>query len=149
MQEREQQMALAAAADGETATTAASSNHHHHHSPKTLQHQAMEIAAATKKSQQQNGRKRRGSKKSSVTPKWVYALLIVFAILTIVTIPVPFHPTVQEGPTVRHVFYYGWLTAMSTGLGALPFLLFPDVATFWIGISNGTYYFCCGCCWFF
>jgi cation transport ATPase len=115
-----------------------------HHPPKTLQHQAMEIAAATKMSQQQqmNGQQRnqqQPQQTKAVTPRWVYILLVVFALLTILTIPHPFHPTIKDGPTVRHVFYYGWLTAMSTGLGALPFLLYPDVGTYWVGISNGTF----------
>jgi hypothetical protein len=114
-----------------------------HHPSKTLQHQAMEIAAATKMSQQQqmNGQPRTQQQQQqtkAVTPKWVYMLLVIFALLTILTIPHPFHPTMKDGPTVRHVFYYGWLTAMSTGLGALPFLLYPDVGTYWVGISNGT-----------
>lgn len=111
-----------------------------HHPSKTLQHQAMEVAAATKMSQQQmNGQQRSQPQPTkAVTPRWVYILLVVFALLTILTIPHPFHPTIKDGPTVRHVFYYGWLTAMSTGLGALPFLLYPDVGTYWVGISNGT-----------
>ena len=126
LQEQQQQMAAA--------SENASPPHPHH---KTLQHQAMDLAAATKKGlPQRNGRGKKLS--TSTTEAWVYVLLVIFVLLTIVTIPVPFHPTAPEGPTVRHVFYYGWLTAMSTGLGALPFLLFPDVATFWVGISNGT-----------
>jgi hypothetical protein len=72
------------------------------------------------------------------TPVWVWVLLAVFAAVTLATVPEPFHPPHGEAPSIRHVFYYGWLTAISTGLGALPFLLFPDVATYWVGISNGT-----------
>ena len=101
----------------------------------------MEIATATKMSQQQqmNGKEKNQQQQTKpVTPRWVYVLLVIFALLTILTIPHPFHPTVKDGPTIRHVFYYGWLTAMSTGLGALPFLLYPDVGTYWVGISNGT-----------
>lgn len=105
----------------------------HHGLPKTLQHQAMEVAEAEKKVL--NGQPR----SPPTTPKWVYVLLIAFAILTFVTIPKPFHPPPGVAPSIEHVFFYGWLTAMSTGLGALPFLLFPDVATFWVGISNGTF----------
>ena len=100
--------------------------------PKTLQHRAMEVAAATKKEQN-------GQRSPPKTPKWVYALLVAFAILTYATIPKPFHPLPGVAPTIQHVFYYGWLTAMSTGLGALPFLFLPDVASFWVGISNGMF----------
>ena len=72
------------------------------------------------------------------TPTWVYIALITFIIMTLVTIPHPFHPESHQAPSINHVFYYGWLTCISTGLGAVPFFLFPDVATFWIGVSNGT-----------
>jgi hypothetical protein len=71
------------------------------------------------------------------TPTWVYITIIIFIIITFITIPQPFHPEPGMVPSVQHVFYYGWLTCISTGLGAIPFYLFPDVATFWIGISNG------------
>ena len=73
------------------------------------------------------------------TPRWVYISLILCIIISIVAIPQPFHPEANTVPSVKHVFYYGWMTCMSTGLGALPFYIFPDVATFWIGISNGTF----------
>ena len=72
------------------------------------------------------------------TPVWVYVLLFLFAGLSLLTIPQPFHPVHGQEPTILHVFYYGWLTALSTGLGALPFLLFPDIQSYWVGISNGT-----------
>jgi cation transport ATPase len=151
LQEREQQQKVAmedapamvnGSVPSSTSTTSGSksSTSGLHHPSKTLQHQAMEVAAATKTSQQQmNGQQRSQPQQTkAVTPRWVYILLVVFALLTILTIPHPFHPTIKDGPTVRHVFYYGWLTAMSTGLGALPFLLYPDVGTYWVGISNGT-----------
>ena len=77
------------------------------------------------------------------TPVWVYVLLFLFAGLSLLTIPQPFHPVHGQEPTILHVFYYGWLTALSTGLGALPFLLFPDIQSYWVGISNGTY--TCSC----
>lgn len=76
----------------------------------------------------------RGEYKKSPTPTWIYPVLAGFAALSIVTVPHPFQP--HGHPTLNHVFYYGWLTALSTGLGALPFLFLPDIATFWVGISN-------------
>ena len=105
-----------------------------HSSPKTLQHQAQEVAAHMK--QEMNGKVPSNHPK---TPIWVYLLLVGFGAVTILTIPRPFHPPHGQQPTIQHVFYYGWLTAMSTGLGALPFLLVPDVKSFWVGISNGTF----------
>jgi hypothetical protein len=69
------------------------------------------------------------------TPAWAYAILIAFTVISIVTFPIPFQP--PDEPTLKHVFYYGWLTALSTGLGALPFVFLPDVASYWVGICNG------------
>lgn len=42
----------------------------------------------------------------------------------------------QGGMTLLHVWYYGWITALSTGLGTLPFALFSDMNKWWLGISN-------------
>ena len=69
------------------------------------------------------------------TPTWVYALLVLFAAVTVLTYPVPFQP--HGEPTLKHVFFYGWMTAISTGCGVLPFMIMPDVPKFWVGISNG------------
>ena len=77
-----------------------------------------------------------GYKTRSETPTWVNALLISFALVTVVTYPVPFQP--HGEPTLKHVFFYGWMTAISTGCGVLPFMILQDVAKFWVGISNGT-----------
>lgn len=76
------------------------------------------------------------------TSTWVYLSLLLIAVITVVTIPHPFHPPHNEPPSYQHVFYYGWLTALSTGMGVLPFLFLPQVPSFWIGVSNGTF-FCC------
>lgn len=78
-------------------------------------------------------------KKSPTTPTWVYTLLVIMVAVTILAIPNPLHVPHGEQPTVQHVFYYGWLTAVSTGLGAVPFALCPTgVDAFWVGVSNGT-----------
>ena len=73
------------------------------------------------------------------TSTWVYLLLLLIAVISVVTIPHPFHPPHNEPPSYQHVFYYGWLTALSTGMGVLPFLFLPQVPSFWIGVSNGTF----------
>lgn len=39
-------------------------------------------------------------------------------------------------PTVQHVFYYGWVAALSTGLGALPLIFLGKVTDVWLGLSN-------------
>jgi hypothetical protein len=83
-----------------------------------------------------------------VTPTWVKATLLSFCVVTILAWPGQWHPlsrhaadAVAKETSVRHVFFYGWLTALSTGLGVLPFALLPDVADYWVGISNGMFAF--------
>mmetsp|Transcript_15005 Transcript_15005/g.41510 ORF Transcript_15005/g.41510 Transcript_15005/m.41510 type:complete len:333 (+) Transcript_15005:308-1306(+) len=68
------------------------------------------------------------------TPAWAYVSLAAFAAVTWITMPSPLQP--HGEPTLQHVFFYGWMTAISTGLGVLPFLFMPDVASYWVGVSN-------------
>jgi hypothetical protein len=39
-------------------------------------------------------------------------------------------------PTVQHVWYYGWLSALSTGLGSIPLLFWSNPSSKWLGVSN-------------
>ena len=66
---------------------------------------------------------------------------ITLVIISIVTVPVPFQPVGK--PTLMHVWYYGWITALSTGLGVLPLVFAPELDPFWIGVSNGEFSACC------
>lgn len=68
------------------------------------------------------------------TPKRAIAAAILLVILSVVTCPENLQPIGK--PTVQHVFYYGWISAISTGLGVLPLVFAPDLDTFWIGVSN-------------
>ena len=74
------------------------------------------------------------------TAPWVYFALVIFAVITYVAKPDPLQPPRGEAPSIQHVFYYGWLTAISTGLGAIPLVFAPNLASYWVGISNGTLY---------
>lgn len=80
-------------------------------------------------------------KTSQATPMWVYGALVSFAIVSYVTMPNPLQPHHGEEPSIQHVFYYGWLTAISTGLGAIPLVFAPNLPSYWVGISNGTFRF--------
>jgi hypothetical protein len=89
-----------------------------------------------------NGKQKQQPKKTRVaqpTSPWVYVTLSVFAGITYLTMPVPLQPHHGEEPSIKHVFYYGWLTAISTGLGAIPLVFAPNLASYWVGISNGTF----------
>ena len=61
---------------------------------------------------------------------------IALIITTIITYPK--EAISQTGHvTLNAVWYYGWITAISTGFGALPFLFFQEPNKFWLGVSNG------------
>jgi len=67
------------------------------------------------------------------TPKRAIALAIIILILSVYTCPETMQPS---KPSVEHVFYYGWISALSTGLGVLPLVVAPELDKFWIGVSN-------------
>jgi hypothetical protein len=78
------------------------------------------------------------------TPMSSIVLMAVIVLLTIVTCPSPLQPVGK--PTLLHVWYYGWITAVSTGLGVLPLVFMPNLDSYWVGISNGETMELCGFC---
>lgn len=76
----------------------------------------------------------REPRKAPLTPRWEVAVMGVILLITFVSMPTPLQP--EGKPTLQHVFYYGWLTALSTGLGVFPLVFVPDLKSYWIGISN-------------
>ena len=79
-------------------------------------------------------------KPTTKTSLWVWAAMAFFAVLTYVTMPDPLQPPHGQSPSIQHVFYYGWLTAIFTGLGAVPLAFAPNLASYWVGLSNGTFH---------
>jgi hypothetical protein len=70
---------------------------------------------------------------------WIsYLLMTVIGIITVI-----YYPWKQnEDPlyvSMETVWYCGWLTAVSTGFGVLPFYFTSKSNKFWTGISNGTH----------
>ena len=63
----------------------------------------------------------------------------IFAAVIMLTISYMFLPDDLQPskPTVEHVFFYGWISALSTGLGVLPLIFTPELDSYWIGVSNG------------
>jgi hypothetical protein len=83
-----------------------------------------------------NGSQANG-KIQTTPPTPVSSVIIWFVLLvfTYVTLPTPFQP--EGKPTLQHVWYYGWITAISTGFGVVPLLFMSNLDKYWIGISNG------------
>lgn len=61
--------------------------------------------------------------------------LIFIILITLYALPDTLSPTKIE---VNHVWYFGWITAVSTGLGVVPFIFVKELSSFWIGVSNAT-----------
>jgi zinc transporter ZupT len=61
-----------------------------------------------------------------------YALLLLMIGITVFAYP----EQNLDRPTLAYVFYYGWITAVSTGAGVLPFYLVGIPNKMWMGVSN-------------
>ena len=69
------------------------------------------------------------------TPTLTIVSFILIAAISVFTYPDTLQPVGK--PTVNHVWYFGWISALSTGLGVLPLVFSPDFNTFWVGVTNG------------
>jgi len=68
------------------------------------------------------------------TSKRAFFLFFILMVISYVTFPETLQP--QGRPTVQHVWYFGWLSAISTGLGVLPLVLVPDLDDYYVGVAN-------------
>jgi hypothetical protein len=75
----------------------------------------------------------KNNKQASSSDLFSYFLLFLVILTTILTYPTKWDDKV----TVNHVWYYGWITAVSTGAGVLPFLFVNELEKYWMGVSNG------------
>ncbi|GFH47812.1 hypothetical protein CTEN210_04288 [Chaetoceros tenuissimus] len=68
------------------------------------------------------------------TPPLTIASLVIIALISYFTVPDSIQPVGR--PTLNHVFYFGWISALSTGLGVLPLVFSPTLNNYWIGVTN-------------
>ncbi|GMI39997.1 hypothetical protein TrCOL_g13878 [Triparma columacea] len=61
---------------------------------------------------------------------WIGLTLIT--LISILCYPPTFDPPV----TLLQVFYFGWITALSTGLGVVPLVVWREPSEFWLGVSD-------------
>lgn len=71
-------------------------------------------------------------------PKSEIDFVAIFFILLVILVSIFTLPVDWSVVRAQHVWYYGWITAVSTGLGVVPFFFFSEPNKFWMGISNGT-----------
>lgn len=73
------------------------------------------------------------SRKRSFFLQLAYAFLLTATTLVSAWLA---RDTIYGGRTPMHVWWYGWVTAISTGLGALPLLGWKEVSSRWLGLGN-------------
>jgi hypothetical protein len=66
-----------------------------------------------------------------------YVALGVLAIVTYFSIPDPKGADTGQLAQCGRVWWFGLVTALSTGAGALPFLVVRDIPSFWVAVANG------------
>jgi hypothetical protein len=66
-----------------------------------------------------------------------YIALAVLAVVTYFSIPDQTGAEKGQYAEVRRVWWFGLVTALSTGAGALPFLVVRDIPPFWVAVANG------------
>lgn len=67
------------------------------------------------------------------TSKWTWAGFLLLILVTKYTFPDQLR---TPNPTLQHVWFYGWVTALSTGLGAAPLILAHDLGKAVLAYGN-------------
>lgn len=68
------------------------------------------------------------------TIDWMgWILMACVVLISIISIP---RTQGYSKPTIHEVFFYGWMTAVSTGLGVVPFLIFKEPNKFYLGVGS-------------
>lgn len=82
--------------------------------------------------------KTKGNEKgeSQFTQMISYGIIILLAIITYATYPGNTLGNKGLDPTIHTVFYYGWISAISTGFGVLPLCFVREMKEYWVGVSN-------------
>lgn len=65
-----------------------------------------------------------------------YVVIATLAIITYASYPGNTWGSDALEPTTHTVFYYGWISAISTGFGVLPLCFVTEIKEYWVGVSN-------------
>ena len=83
-----------------------------------------------------SARETRFVKENRIRPKTDYAGYALLLLTIGITVVSHWYRTNSTGKaTVAEVWYYGWLTAISTGLGVIPFYFVNEPNKFWEGAN--------------
>jgi len=98
-------------------------------------HQRQKNLPVNKNKNRKNDSKKVADASDASSNVWMsWGALAVLLIISYIALPSDLRPT---QPTIQHVFYYGWVTALSTGLGAVPLFFADDVGKTTLGVCNG------------
>ena len=104
-------------------------------------HKGRSAAFSTKEDDIQPTVDMTSGKPNTITSSLVFSPVtgwVLLIVISIVTYPGSLSFTGEA--SIAHVWYYGWITALSTGLGVLPLVFLPHLDKFWIGASNGAFF---------
>eukprot|EP01040_Poterioochromonas_malhamensis_P000084 gene84-88_t len=80
---------------------------------------------------------RKRSSKQSQSNKFKVDYLSYLLLGFVLFITIATYPYQTEGKvTLQHVWYSGWMTAVATGAGVIPFFFISQPNKFWMGVSN-------------
>mmetsp|Transcript_9778 Transcript_9778/g.9435 ORF Transcript_9778/g.9435 Transcript_9778/m.9435 type:complete len:366 (-) Transcript_9778:309-1406(-) len=68
------------------------------------------------------------------TSKIAIFFSVIILLITYLTLPDTLQPVGK--PTIQHVWYFGWISAISTGLGVLPLIFAPEFDSYYVGVAN-------------
>jgi hypothetical protein len=77
-----------------------------------------------------------GDKKEKIVGKETGTDWLSYGLLGLLVFITVFYFPRSEEVNTSYVFYHGWITAISTGLGVLPFFFVTDPSKFVMGVSN-------------
>lgn len=101
--------------------------------------EASDIQSTTERAED-DGAAAKLAAESRTSERRSYAIIALLALITYAAYPGATWGNDNDDdalePTVHTVFYYGWISAISTGLGVLPLCFAADIDAYWIGVSN-------------
>ena len=77
-----------------------------------------------------------GGQEASRRPFLLQCFLSVLIVVITVVSAGACHGNFYGGRSRAHVWWYGWVTCLSSGLGALPVAFFRHIDDWWLGLSN-------------
>lgn len=83
--------------------------------------------------QDQHSQQQPVSPQDQRTSKWTWAGYLLLLAITKYTLPDQLR---TSNPTVQHVWFYGWVTALSTGAGAAPLIFAHDMGKAMLAFGN-------------